>query len=127
MFISDAFAAGPVGQGSSLLTFLPFLLIIVVMYFFMIRPQQKRAAAHKTMIEGLKKGDKVVTVGGIVGCINKVSENDFVVEISKDVFISVLKNSISGKYNGDVCLSDSCQNVVNKKNNKNSKKQSNDK
>ncbi|MDR0632748.1 MAG: preprotein translocase subunit YajC [Holosporales bacterium] len=99
MFIPSAYAVGE--QSSSIgtiMSLLPFLLIVVVMYFFMIRPQQKRAASHKTMLSELKRGDTIVTVGGIVGQIEKVNEADCAVEVASNVRIIVLKTSISGKY-----------------------------
>jgi preprotein translocase subunit YajC len=97
MFISNAF--GVPTQGSyPFLSVLPFLLIFVVMYCFMIRPQQKKATAHKLMLAGLKAGDVIVTVGGIIGRIDKVNETEVKIEISKGVIISVLKGSVSGLF-----------------------------
>jgi preprotein translocase subunit YajC len=99
MFISSAYAVGEAGSGmGTIMSLLPFLLIVVVMYFFMIRPQQKRAASHKAMLSELKRGDTIVTAGGIVGQIEKVNESDFVVEVASDVRIIILKTSISGRY-----------------------------
>jgi preprotein translocase subunit YajC len=100
MFISSAYAVGGSATDGlgTIMSLLPFLLIVVVMYFFMIRPQQKRAASHKAMLSELKRGDTIVTAGGIVGQIEKVNESDFVVEVASDVRIIVLKTSISGRY-----------------------------
>ena len=56
--------------------FIPLILIFVIFYFFLIRPQQKKVKDHKTMVESLKRGDKIVTSGGIVGTVEKVLDND---------------------------------------------------
>lgn len=77
-----------------LMSFLPLLLIIVVFYFFMIRPQVKRQKETRKFREGLQKGDKVVTMGGIYGKIIEVKETTIILEIAKDVQIKVDKNGI---------------------------------
>lgn len=82
--ISTAYAqaaAAPAGGG--LITFLPIILMFVVLYFLMIRPQAKRAKEHKAMIEALKKGDEVVTSGGVVGRITKVGDHYVTLEIAR--------------------------------------------
>jgi preprotein translocase subunit YajC len=85
----------PEGQEANLLmSFLPLLLIVVVFYFFMIRPQVKRQKETRKFREGLKKGDKVVTTGGIYGKITEVKETVIILEIAKDVQIKVDKNGI---------------------------------
>lgn len=85
----------PQGQDANpLMSFLPLLLIVVVFYFFMIRPQMKRQKEIRTFREGLAKGDKVVTTGGIYGRIVEVKETYIVLEIAKDVHIKVDKNGI---------------------------------
>jgi len=74
---------------------LPFVLIFVVFYFLLIRPQQKRAKEHKSMVEALKRGDKVVTSGGIVGKVSKVVDDQYVeVEIASDVKVKVVRSTI---------------------------------
>jgi len=74
---------------------LPFVLIFVVFYFLLIRPQQKRAKEHKSMVEALKCGDKVVTSGGIVGKVSKVVDDQYVeVEIASDVKVKVVRSTI---------------------------------
>ena len=77
MFISNAFAqaAPAAGEGSSLLSLLPLVLMFVVLYFIMIRPQMKRQKEHKAMIEALAKGDEVVTAGGLLGKVTKLGES----------------------------------------------------
>lgn len=94
-FISDAMAEGAAAQGGDPITALLFPIgLLVLFYFFLIRPQSKRAKEQKAMIESLNKGDEVVTQGGILGKITKVSENFVTLEISNNVSINVQKSSI---------------------------------
>jgi preprotein translocase subunit YajC len=98
MLISEAFAqtGAPAGAADPFLTFLPLILIFVVFYFLLIRPQQKRIKEHKAMIDAVRRGDKVVTGGGIIGTVVKVGDNDEVtVEIAEAVRVRVLKGTIS--------------------------------
>ncbi len=72
--------------------FIPLILIFVIFYFFLIRPQQKKVKEHKLMVENLKRGDKVVTSGGIVGTIERVIDNDKVeVSISDNVNVEIVR------------------------------------
>ena len=72
--------------------FIPLILIFVTFYFFLIRPQQKKVKEHKQMVESLKRGDKVITTGGIVGNIERIIDNDKVeVSISDDVKVEVIR------------------------------------
>ena len=81
-------------SGSGIGQFIPLILIFVIFYFFLIRPQQKKVKEHKLMVENLKRGDKVVTSGGIVGSIERVIDNDKVeVEISENVKVEVIKST----------------------------------
>ena len=81
-------------SGSGIGQFIPLILIFVIFYFFLIRPQQKKAKDHKLMVENLKRGDKVVTSGGIVGSIERVIDNDKVeVLISENVIVEVIKST----------------------------------
>ena len=74
--------------------FIPLILIFVIFYFFLIRPQQKKVKEHKIMVENLKRGDKVVTSGGIVGTVERVMENDKAeIEISEDVKVEIVKST----------------------------------
>ena len=74
--------------------FIPLILIFVIFYFFLIRPQQKKAKEHKNMVENLKRGDQVITSGGIVGRVERVMENDKVeVEISENVKVEIVKST----------------------------------
>ena len=79
-------------SGSGIGRFIPLILIFVIFYFFLIRPQQKKVKDHKIMVENLKRGDKVVTAGGIVGTVDRVIDNDKVeVSISDDVKVEIIK------------------------------------
>tara|TARA_B100000900_G_scaffold310883_1_gene269627 strand:+ start:893 stop:1180 length:288 start_codon:yes stop_codon:yes gene_type:complete len=74
--------------------FIPLILIFVIFYFFLIRPQQKKVKEHKAMVESLRKGDKVVTSGGITGTISRVIDNDKVeVEIADNVTVEVVRGT----------------------------------
>ena len=81
-------------SGSGIGQFIPLILIFVIFYFFLIRPQQKKVKEHKLMVENLKRGDKVVTSGGIVGTIERIIDNDKVeVEISDNVKVEVIRST----------------------------------
>jgi preprotein translocase subunit YajC len=96
MLISPAYAqaAGDAGAGG-MLQLLPLVLIFVVFYFLLIRPQQKKMKAHRTMVEALKRGDKVVTGGGLLGTVTKAPEGGEVqVEIADGVRVKVMRHTI---------------------------------
>ncbi|HEX3537781.1 MAG TPA: preprotein translocase subunit YajC [Stellaceae bacterium] len=98
MLISPAYAQGTglFDSQSALVQFLPLVLIFVVFYFLLIRPQQKKQSEHKTMLEGLRRGDRVVTGGGIVGTVNKVvGPEEVEVDIAQGVRVKVLRSTIS--------------------------------
>ncbi|MGE4611599.1 MAG: preprotein translocase subunit YajC [Paracoccaceae bacterium] len=97
MFASPAYAQAAGGSlTSSLGGFVPIILIFAIMYFLMIRPQQKKTKDHRNMVAALRKGDQIVTQGGIIGKVTKVKEDGEVeVEIAKDVKVRVLKNTIT--------------------------------
>ena len=81
-------------ENSGIGQFIPLILIFVIFYFFLIRPQQKKAKEHKIMIENLKRGDKVVTSGGITGTVERVIDNDKVeVEIAENIKVEIIKSS----------------------------------
>ena len=81
-------------SGSGIGQFIPLILIFVIFYFFLIRPQQKKVKEHKLMVENLKRGDQVVTSGGIVGTIERVVDNDKVeVLISENVKVEIIKST----------------------------------
>ncbi len=98
MFVTPAFAqaAAAPGTGSALASFVPLILIFGIMYFLMIRPQQKKMKEHRAMVEALRRGDQVVTQGGIVGKVVKVQEDGMVeVEIAENVKVKVVKHTIT--------------------------------
>ena len=81
-------------ESSGIGQFIPLILIFVIFYFFLIRPQQKKVKEHKAIVESLKKGDKVVTSGGITGTISRVIDNDKVeVEIADNVTVEVVRGT----------------------------------
>jgi len=74
--------------------FIPLILIFVIFYFFLIRPQQKKVKDHKAMVEALKRGDKVITSGGIVGTVERVIDNEKVeVKISENVNVEIVRST----------------------------------
>lgn len=94
---TDGAAAATVPAGSPLASVLPLVMIFVVFYFLLIKPQQKRMKAHQAALAALKKGDKVVTGGGIIGKITKLNDAETVtVEIASGVEVTVAKATISG-------------------------------
>lgn len=100
MFVTPAFAqsAGAAPGGLDIIVqIVPFVLIFVIMYFLLIRPQQKRMAAHRAMISAVRRGDVVVTGGGLIGKIKSVSEteDEAVIELAKGVEVRVVRSSIS--------------------------------
>jgi preprotein translocase subunit YajC len=97
MFVSTAYAQGfSLGDNQAMMQFLPLVLIFVVFYFLLIRPQQKRAKEHKTMLSALRRGDRVVTGGGIIGTVAKVVGDDEVaVDIAEGTRVRVLRSTIT--------------------------------
>lgn len=94
IFLQAATAANGTAQQSSWSFWVMMILIFVVFYFFMIRPRQKKQKELQAQREALKKGDKVITAGGIYGIIKEVQENAFLIEVSKDVTLKVDKGSV---------------------------------
>ncbi len=81
-------------EGSGIGQFIPLILIFVIFYFFLIRPQQKKVKEHKAMVEGLKRGDKVVTSGGITGTVERLIDNEKIeVEIAENVKVEIVKST----------------------------------
>ena len=81
-------------ENSGIGQFIPLILIFVIFYFFLIRPQQKKVKEHKLMVESLKRGDKVITSGGIVGTVERIIDNDKVeVQISENVFVEIIRST----------------------------------
>ncbi|MBI5007852.1 MAG: preprotein translocase subunit YajC [Nitrosomonadales bacterium] len=96
MFISNAYAEGAAAapQGGGFLEFLPLIALLAVFYFLILRPQQKRAKEHKALIDALQKGDEVVTIGGIMGKVTKVADENVAVEIADNIVVQVQKMAI---------------------------------
>ncbi len=99
MFVSTAFAqtaGAPAGSNDMLLQFAPLILIFVVFYFLLIRPQQKKMKDHKAMLDAVRRGDRVVTGGGIIGTVIKMGPEDEVqVEIADGVRVRCLRSTIN--------------------------------
>ena len=82
------------GQGIS--QFIPLILIFIIFYFFLIRPQQKRVKDHKIMVEGLKRGDEVITSGGIIGTVERVMEDDRIeVLIEENTKVQIIRSTVT--------------------------------
>ena len=95
VFISSAYAQAAGGDTqSTLLSMLPLVLMFVVLYFVMIRPQMKRQKEHKAMVEALAKGDEVITVGGFLGKVSKVSETYIGLELADGVEVQMQRTAV---------------------------------
>ena len=83
-------------SGSGFAQFIPLILIFVIFYFFLIRPQQKRVKEHKAMVQSLKRGDEIITSGGIIGTIDRVMEDDRIeVIIGENVKVQIIRSTIT--------------------------------
>ena len=83
-------------SGQGIAQFIPLILIFVIFYFFLIRPQQKRVKDHKAMVESLKRGDEVITSGGIIGIVERVMEDDRIeVIICEGTKVQIIKSTIT--------------------------------
>jgi preprotein translocase subunit YajC len=98
MLISTAYAQATPGAGAGfdLVSLLPLVLIFVVFYFLLIRPQQKKVKEHRAMVQALRRGDRVVTSGGVIGHVTKVlSDTELQVEIAEGVRVRVVRSAVS--------------------------------
>ena len=98
MFVTPAFAqaaAPAAGGGAAFAQFIPLILVFLIMYFLIMRPQQKKMKQHRAMIEALKKGDSVITQGGILGKVMAVRDDEVEVEIAQGVRIRVVRATIA--------------------------------
>ena len=101
MWITPAYAqsslfGGAGGDGGMLMSLLPFVLIFVIMYFLILRPQQKRVKQHQEMVKNVRRGDTVVTNGGLIGKVTKVIDDDQIeIEIADDVRIRQMRQMVS--------------------------------
>ena len=98
MLVTPAYAqASPLGGDSILIQLLPFVLIFVIMYFLILRPQQKRAKEHQELIKNLRRGDTVITSGGLMGKVTKVVDDEQIeVEIADGIRVRQVRSMISG-------------------------------
>ena len=97
MFITEAYAqTAPSASGSNMLIqFAPILLIFVIMYFLILRPQRQKAKMHQELVANLRRGDTVVTSGGLIGKVAKVEDAEISVELAEGVRVRVVRSSIS--------------------------------
>lgn len=95
MFFIPLLQNGAQGQGNMLMSVVPFILIIAIFYFFIIRPQNKKQKETEKMINALKKGDKVVTIGGIHGTVSSTKEKSVVVKVDSNTQIEFSRSAIS--------------------------------
>jgi preprotein translocase subunit YajC len=96
MFVTPAYAqAAGGGAAGGLIGFVPIILIFAIMYFLMIRPQQKKMKEHKAMIDALRRGDQVVTAGGLMGKVVKVDADVIEVELAQNIKVRVVRNTIA--------------------------------
>src|SRR6478752_6647041 len=102
MFITPAFAQGSLfgggagGDGGMLMSLLPFVLIFVIMYFLILRPQQKRVKQHAELVKNVRKGDTVITSGGLVGRVTKVVDDDQIeIEVADGVRVRQMRSMVS--------------------------------
>ena len=93
-FISDAMAEGPLPAGDGGMSIIFLIGMFVIMYFFLIRPQVKRQKEHKAMVEALKKGDEIQTMGGLMGKVNELGDNFMKVEVADGVVVTVRKTAV---------------------------------
>ena len=85
-------------SGQGIAQFIPLILIFIIFYFFLIRPQQKRVKDHKAMVDSLKRGDEVITSGGIIGTVDRVMEDDRIeVILADNVKVQIIKSTISSQ------------------------------
>jgi len=92
--LATAAGASEGGLGFMLMQFAPFILIFVVFYFLLIRPQQQKAKAHRELVDGLRKGDDVITSSGLYGKVTRVNDDDVTIELAEGVRVKMLKQSV---------------------------------
>jgi preprotein translocase subunit YajC len=96
MLVTPAYAQAAPGAGGAIASFIPLILIFAIMYFLLIRPQQKRVKEHQKMVEALRRGDQIVTQGGVIGKVSKVKDDgEIEVEIADGVRIRVVKSTVA--------------------------------
>jgi len=96
MFVTPAYAQAAGGGAAAITSFLPLILIFGIMYFLLIRPQQKKVKEHRAMVEAVRRGDQVVTQGGLIGKVSKVKDdNEIEVELAPSIKVRVVKSTIA--------------------------------
>lgn len=96
MLITPAYAQGALGGDNMLVSLLPFILIFVIMYFLILRPQQKRVKQHQEMVKNVRRGDTVVTSGGLVGKVTKVIDDEQIeIEIGEGMRIRQMRQMLA--------------------------------
>jgi preprotein translocase subunit YajC len=96
MFVTPAYAQAAGGAGSAFASFVPLILIFAIMYFLLIRPQQKKIKEHQKMVQALRRGDQIVTQGGLIGKVSKVKDDgELEVEIAEGVKVRVVRNTVA--------------------------------
>ena len=94
-----AFAQSSAQQPSLFASFIPLILIFIIFYFLLIRPQQKKAKEHKILLDSIKRGDQVLTSGGIIGKVVKADAQELTVEISNNVNVRIFRSTVSDVLN----------------------------
>jgi preprotein translocase subunit YajC len=96
MFISPAYAQGAGGGSDFLIQLMPILLMFVIFYLLLLRPQQQRVKAHREMVSNLRRGDTVVTAGGIIGKVTRVKDDgEIEVEIAENTRVRIMKGTVA--------------------------------
>ena len=96
MLVTPAYAQAAGGAGGAFASFIPLILIFGIMYFLLIRPQQKKLKDHQAMVANLRRGDQIVTQGGLIGKVTKVKEdNEVEAELAQGVKVRVVKNTVA--------------------------------
>ena len=96
MFVTPAYAQAAGGAAGAFTSLVPLILIFGIMYLLLIRPQQKKVKEHQKMVEGLRRGDQVITQGGLIGKVSKVKEdNEIEVELAENVRVRVVKSTVA--------------------------------
>lgn len=95
MIISPAYAQTAGAAGGLLDLFLPLIIVFAIIYFMILRPQQKRQKEHKDMIDSLRRGDRVISQGGLIGKVSKVSDEEVEIEVATGVKVAVVKSMIA--------------------------------
>jgi len=98
-FLNGFAQAAPQGGGSPIMQFVPLIAIFAIFYFLVLRPQSRKAKEHQKMLSELKKGDDVVTQGGIIGKITGMKDNEITIQVQEGVRLRILRSAITGGYN----------------------------